>query len=100
MVQTKVRHIQTSTSLNIDLSIQTNISDYLQIFATFDSNITCIFKHGVEARSCVAYITICVILIPSLATTVHFSALAFIRGSSPKPGPNLWALTGGTRLIF
>src|SRR5271163_3357832 len=27
------------------------------------------------------------------------TALAFLRGPSPKLGPNLWALTGGTRLI-
>src|SRR5271156_4660261 len=30
----------------------------------------------------------------------HFSALVFLREPSPKFGPNLWALTGGTRLIF
>jgi hypothetical protein len=31
---------------------------------------------------------------------LHFSALAFLRGPSPKLRPKLWALTGGTRLNF
>jgi hypothetical protein len=34
----------------------------------------------------------------SPAATIHFSALAFIRGPSPKRRPKLWALTGGTCL--
>src|SRR5271154_1328036 len=37
--------------------------------------------------------------IRSSAAMLHFSALAFLRGRSPKLGPDLWALTGGTRLI-
>ena len=36
--------------------------------------------------------------IPSPAATIHFSALAFLRGPSLKLKPKLWALTGDKRL--
>jgi len=72
--------------LGHSLGIQ-NSQEQLQLLYLFHNMVS-----STVPRPC---LILCSFPIPSPAAMLHFSALAFLRGPSPKLGPNLWALTGG-----